>query len=89
LKAADEVLDRAIALYLASLPPRYALSAVLRRVWTTPQFAALREELSRSAEPLGPRYSEAAKRVRLGEEYASVAKELEIGKKFKSAWRRR
>ena len=83
-----KLLEEAIDAYLGRLPPRYALSAVLRTVWSRPEFVKLRKELSERSRELASAYRSAAEEVGLGARYREVAESVKIHEKFREAWRK-
>lgn len=83
----EDLLKKAISGYLDRLPPRYALSSILRTVWGTPEFVELRRRLSEEAKELSEAYSRVAEEAELGKRYSEAAKKAEAAKKFREAWR--
>ena len=82
----EDLLRKAISGYLGKLPPRFALSAILRTVWGTPAFVELRKRLSEEAKELSTAYREVARETDLGRKYASAAERARARERFRSAW---
>jgi len=82
-----ELLEEAIDAHLRHLPPRYALSSILRTLWGRPEFVKLREELSERSKELSEQYRAAAKEAGLAERYRTAAERAKIREKFSEIWR--
>ena len=86
---AEELQERvrdAIRAYVRVLPPRYALSGLLRLIWSQPEFVQLRKRLSESAKELRAEYASVAKEVNLSKRYSEAAERVGYAKRAREAW---